>query len=273
MQSSPPSPPLPHLEYHPPDDDAPEQRHPDHGDDEEDDEMPYPEPSSEQTLLAPPNFRPFFTLIEDTTSGEHHHPYVHYIFADDEPAMMTAALMRSMGLDETKYLPQDAHNQGERPPAQEGGSEDDEDSAVESPLPPPIPGVKERYMIIDLGPDGWTIVDAQSLSPDWQITDRDIRTAPSFDENSPDQGYMLRIEGIEVPGKGKGKGEAGDEKLGQAREKNQGDVFAALDTLIGEVEGGLAVAAKMTGVHPADDQDTVGDVRTARTDAGPVVET
>lgn len=271
VAGSPRSSPLPHLEYHPPDDDAPEPHHPNDGDDE--DEIPYPEPGSEQTLLPPPNFSPFFTLIEDTTSGEHHHPYVHYVFADDEPSTVTAALMRSMSLDDTKYLPQDAQNQTVRQRGQEGGSEDDdgEDSPVESPLPPPIPGVKERYMIIDLGADGRTIVDAQSLSPDWQITDKDIRTAPSFDESSPDQGYMLRIEGVEVPksSKGKGKGQAGSDKLSQAREKSQDDVFGALDALIGEIEGGLATAAKITGVPQTEEQDTVGDVRAAEADADP----
>lgn len=264
---SPRSPALPHLDYHPPDDDAPEQHHSDDGDDEDD--APYLEPGSEHTLLPPPNFQPFFTLIEDTTSGEHHHPYVHYVFADDEPSMVTATLMRSMGLDDTKYLTQDAQNQTERLRAQEGGSEDGEDSPVESPLPPPIPGVKERYMIIDLAADGRTIVDAQSLSPDWQITDRNIRTAPSFDENSPDQGFMLRIEGTEIPrnSKGKGKGQAGSDKLGEAREKSQDDIFGALDVLVGEIEGGLATAAKITGMQQREEQDTVGDVRAADVDA------
>jgi hypothetical protein len=258
---SPRSPPL-HLFEDPPDDDPPEELHHEHAEDE--DEIPYPEPGSEQTLLPPPNFNPFFTLIEDSTSGEHYHPYVHYVFADDDPDIITAASMRGLGLDETNYLSQDAQEGSERQQPQEGVSEDGEEFPVESPLPPPIPGVKEHFLIIDLGADGRTIVDAQSLSPEWQITDASIRTAPSFDETSPDQGHMLRIEGIEIPGKhkGKGKGQAVD-KLSEAREKSQGDLFEALDCLVQDIEGGLGLAAKIAGGAPAEEQGTVTDLRKA----------
>jgi hypothetical protein len=255
---SPRSPPR-HLFDDPPDEDPPEDLHHDH--DEDEDEIPYPEPSSEQTLLPPPNFNPFFTLIEDSTSGEHHHPYVHYVFADDDPDIVTAASMRGLGLDETKYMSHDAQEGGDRQQHQEGVSEE---SLVESPLPPPIPGVKEHYLIIDLGADGRTIVDAQSLSPEWQITDTSIGTAPSFDETSPDQGHMLRIEGIEIPGKhkGKGKGQAVD-KLSEAREKSQGDLFEAMDSLVQDIEGGLGLATKIAGGASAEEQGTVTDLRKA----------
>jgi hypothetical protein len=264
---SPRSPPL-HQFEDPLEDDAEEQQQPDDAEDE--DEIPYPEPGSEQTLLPPPNFKPFFTLIDDTTSGEHFHPYVHYVFADDDPAIVTAASMRSLGLDDTKYMPHDAQDDGERQQAHERGSEDGEEPLVESPLPPPIPGVKEHYLIVDLGADGRTIVDAQSLSPEWQITESSIRTAPSFDESSPDQGYMLRVEGIEISSKnkGKGKGQAGDDKLNEARDKSQGDIFDALDSLVQDIEGGLKTAAKIVGVTTTGGQDTVVDVRVAEDDKG-----
>jgi hypothetical protein len=259
---SPRSSPIPHLEY-PPEDEPDEQQQPEDAEDE--DEIPYPEPSSEQTLLPPANFRPFFTLIEDTTSGEHHHPYVHYVFADDDPVIVTAASMRSLGLDETRHLPDSTPEDVEREQSQEEGEKDTEDSPVESPLPPPIPGVKEHYLIVDLGADGRTIVEAKSLSPEWQITDISIRTAPSFDESSPDQGYMLRVEGVEVGGKSKGKGKAssGDNKLSEARERSQGDIFEALDRLVLDVEGGLTTAAKIVGGRSTEGQDTVTDVRVA----------
>jgi hypothetical protein len=263
VANSPRSPALQHLDD-PPQDESFEEQHPE--DDHDDDEIPYPEPSSEQTLLPPPNFRPFFTLIEDTTSGEHYHPYVHYVFADDDPVLVTAASMRGLGLDDTKYLPQDTQNDGDRHDTQDGGSEDGDESPVESPLPPPIPGVKEHYLIVDLGADGRTVVGAQSLSSEWQVTDTNIRVAPSFDESSPDQGYMLRIEGIEIPGKhkGKGKGQAGNDKLSEARERSQGDIFGALDKLVQDIEGGLKVAAKTGSRRSAEEQSTVTDVRTAQ---------
>lgn len=258
---SPRSPLVAHFED-PPDDEPSVQQQTDFH--EEDDEIPYPEPGSEQTLLPPPNFRPFFTLIEDTTSGEHYHPYVHYVFADDDPVIVTAASMRSLGLDDTQYLPHITSEDEERPEDQEDVDGGSVDSPVESPLPPPIPGVKEHYLLVDLGADGRTILDAQSLSPEWQITDTSIRTAPSFDESSPDQGYMLRIQGLELPGKnkGKGKGQAGNDKLSEARENAQGDIFGALDGLVQNVEGGLAVAAKIVGRRPTEEQNTVSNVQT-----------
>lgn len=246
--NSPISPALPQFENFP-EDDLPEEQQPQPGDAHDNDEIPYPEPSSEQTPLPPPNFRPFFTLVEDSTSGEHYHPYVHYVFVDDDPVIVTAASMRGMGLDDTKYLPQNAQDGHEEDQDQTGEEGEDRDSPVESPLPPPIPGVREHYLIVDVGADGRTIVDAQSLSSSWQIMNASVRIAPSFDESSPDQGFMLRIEGVEVPGKkkGKGKGLPGDNILAEARERNQGDIFAALDGLVAGIEGSLAVASQITG--------------------------
>ncbi|CAA9965592.1 hypothetical protein P3342_011586 [Pyrenophora teres f. teres] len=249
----------------PPDDAHPEQQQPTDAlglEMHDDHDMPYPEPSSEQPLLPPPNFRPFFTLIEDTTSAEHYHPYVHYVFADDDPTILTAASMRGLGLDDTSYLPQDAQPGDERQRTEGSEQEDEQDSPVDSPLPPPIPGVKEHYLIIDVGADGRTIMDAQSLSSEWQITDTAVRIAPSFDEDSPDQGYMLRIEGVKIPkkNKGKGKGQAGLHKLEAARDK-QGDIFAALDALVQGIEEDLEVAGKMTGVRRREGEDgTMADV-------------
>jgi hypothetical protein len=253
---SPRSPALPHFDDHPaPQATLQEVDPPLFPEPDDENEIPYPEPGSEQTLLPPPNFNPFFTLIEDSTSGEHYHPYVHYVFADDDPVIMTAAAMRGLGLDDTEYLPQTTPPQEEERRYNDDGEEEQQsDGQVESPLPPPIPGVKERYMIIDVAADGHTIVDAQSLSSEWQITNTTVRTAPSFDEGSPDHGYMLRIEGVEIPSKNKGKakGQPGESKLRDARDRSQGDVFAALDGLVKGIEGGLEVAGKIVGVREED---------------------
>jgi hypothetical protein len=248
----------------PPDDEFREQQQPgDAPEDEDDDGIPYPEPSDEQPLLPPPNFRPFFTLIEDTTSGEHYHPYTHYVFADDDPTIITAASMRGLGLDDTRYLPQDAPDSEERQRNQGSEEGDEQDSPVESPLPPPIPGVKEHYLIIDVGADGRTVVDAQSLSSEWQITETGVRIAPSFDEDSPDQGYMLRIQGVDIPrkSKGKGKGDVGQDRLTEAREQ-YGDIFDALDGLVQGVERGLETASRISGARSREaEQGTLTDVR------------
>lgn len=251
---SPRSPPL-SQPGHPVDDEGGEQPP---ADDAPEDDIPYLEPSSEQTLLPPPNFRPFFTLIDDTTSGEQYHPYVHYIFADDDPIIVTAASMRGLGMDDAKYLPQEAVENDERRSHEEEG-DDPQDLPLESPLPPPIPGVREHYLIIDVGTDGRTIVDAQSLSSEWQITSTDIRTAPSFDENAPDQGYMLRVEGVEIAKntKGKGKGQTGQGRLSFAREQNQGDIFGALDSLVHGIEGSLEITGKISGPKRTECEESI----------------
>ncbi|KAJ4357378.1 uncharacterized protein N0V89_001953 [Didymosphaeria variabile] len=215
---------------------------------EDEGDIPYPEPTSEQTLLPPPNFRPFFTVVDDTSTGEHYHPFVHYVFADDDPVIVTAAAMRSLGLDDTEYLPQSDRQHKEHGHDQSEMDDDDQEPPVESPLPPPLPATKERFVIIDVAADGQTIVDAQSMSPEWQITNASTRIAPSFDESSPDSGSMLRIEGIEVPKqrKGKGKGQPGESKLIEARDRSQGDIFGALDSLIAGVEGSLEIARSIS---------------------------
>ncbi|KAL1612124.1 hypothetical protein SLS60_000347 [Paraconiothyrium brasiliense] len=215
---------------------------------EDEGDMPYPEPTSEQTLLLPPNFRPFFTVVDDSATGEHYHPFVHYVFADDDPVIVTAAAMRSLGLDDTEYLPQSERQDKEQGNDQNEIDDEDQEPTVESPLPPPLPATKERFIIIDVAADGQTVVDAQSMSPEWQITNASTRIAPSFDESSPDSAYMLRIEGIEVPKprKGKGKGQPGESKLVEARDRSQGDVFGALDSLVAGVEGNLEVARSIS---------------------------
>jgi hypothetical protein len=247
---SPRSLPLPHF------DDPPHEDPPDPGPnagveaEDENDDVPYPEPSSEQTLLPPSNFKPFFSVIEDATSGEHHHPYVHYVCADDDPVIVTAAAMRSLGLDETQYLPQNTPDGGEERDHRNASDQgNDSDQQLESPLPPPIPGVKERYLIVDIAADGHSVVDAQSLSSEWQVTDANVRFAPTFDDESSDQAYMLRVEGVEMPSKSKGTvaGGPGESKLKEAMEESKGDPFTAMDSLVQRVESGLEIAGKITG--------------------------
>lgn len=122
-------------------------------------------PSDE--LIHPPDFRPFFTLIEDPESGEHHHPGIHYIFCDDDPAFLTSAILDNLSL------------------------QDDEAHSIQP---------AERLVVLDIGPDGKTVIEAQSLSKDWQVSNTSISQAPSWNEN--DQGrregsLILTISGTE----------------------------------------------------------------------------
>ncbi|WPG97681.1 Hypothetical protein R9X50_00046100 [Acrodontium crateriforme] len=49
-------------------------------------------------LLPPTDFNPsgFFMLIEDTETGEFHHPTMHYIFSDDDPELFTSAALEAI---------------------------------------------------------------------------------------------------------------------------------------------------------------------------------
>lgn len=151
----------------------------DEQDDEDEDEdedgdsggLLYPEPDQDAPLLPPSDFRPFFTLVEDDT-GEHHHPNVHYVFADDDPDILTSAALET--LQESKH-----------------------ESRVE-----------QRFVILDLAADGTELVSATSLSPDWQAVQTKLTAAPSWgghDGKSADKGMMLTISGREARKEGAGK--------------------------------------------------------------------
>jgi hypothetical protein len=126
------------------------------------DDPTYPAAAPDE-LLPPPDFRPFFTLIEDPDTGEHHHPSVHYIFSDDNPDFLTSAVVDGM---------------------------DQEQTAKD----------RERMILLDMASDGKTIVEAQSLSQHWQVLSTTVGQAPSWaDEVSRKDipGLMLNIQGME----------------------------------------------------------------------------
>lgn len=138
--------------------------------------LPYPEPEHDadnnndgDSLLHPPDFRPFFTVVDDAATGEHAQPIVHYVFADDDQDLITNAAL------ETLSLPFDA-------------------AADESE------NVHDRMAIVDIGADGRTVVSTVSLSPDWQAVESTLTQAPSWSHDSSieDRRLMLRISGKEV---------------------------------------------------------------------------
>ncbi|KAJ5580302.1 uncharacterized protein N7459_006287 [Penicillium hispanicum] len=90
-------------------------------------------------------FHPFFTLIEDAHTTDYHHPTVHYIFSDDDTDIVTEAALRSLETQQDaltnskKFSPRDAE-------------ENPDDSPKSTLLPPPIPGVRENYIVLDIEP-------------------------------------------------------------------------------------------------------------------------
>jgi len=115
---------------------------------------------------APMLLNPFFTVMHDTITGEYHHPHVHYVFSDDDPDIITSAVIQSL------------------------------DRATSSSTSPTASG--DRHIIIDLAADGQTVVSAKSLDPEWQVVSSSISAAPTFEEHSnvQDVGLMLRVEGM-----------------------------------------------------------------------------
>ena len=187
--------------------------------------------AQQQAVDSIPSFQPFFTLIEDSVTNEHHHPTVHYIFADDDTDIITEAALRSL---EALHPSQRAPAQSQSNHAQSRASNAlPEDSLDTSRLPPQIVGTREHYIVLDLQPQAqppaaqqevssaiapapypYEVSSAHSLSAEWQVLRTSISTAPTIGDNpsSEDEGLMLRIEGRgNTPGdnvgaeKGKGK--------------------------------------------------------------------
>ena len=72
----------------------------------------------------------------------------------------------------------------------------------------PEDDVDERFVFVDLAPGGdpesgtvLKVTSASSLSPSWAVTSATLRSAPTFDDNTEDEGegMMLMVEGLELP--------------------------------------------------------------------------
>ncbi|KAJ5890407.1 uncharacterized protein N7473_006635 [Penicillium subrubescens] len=101
-------------------------------------------------------FQPFFTLIEDAHTSDHHHPTVHYIFSDDDTDIVTEAALRSLEAQQDA-LPGSKKVEGQgrttnpsHNPAEHHHHQHDNDKSAL--LPPPIPGVRENYIVLDVEP-------------------------------------------------------------------------------------------------------------------------
>ncbi|OCL11061.1 hypothetical protein AOQ84DRAFT_230022 [Glonium stellatum] len=227
------------------------------------DEAAYIEPDA-ASLLPPPNFTPFFTLIEDADTGEHYHPYVHYVFSDDDPVLLTAASMRALGVDDAALIarppePEPLNDSTNNNTNTNINNDDDSNPNTESRL---SRGARddERFLLLDVGADGASIVAAQSLSAEWQVTGTQVRAAPTWDEEAVAQGggisggVMVRVEGVEVPqphqGQGQGKQKtqaAGEQLLQEARAAAGGDLFAGMEAVVGKFEKDAEVLRRIVG--------------------------
>ncbi|CRL27443.1 unnamed protein product [Penicillium camemberti] len=148
-----------------------------------------------------PAFQPFFTLIEDAHTSDYHHPTVHYIFSDDDTDIVTEAALRSLAAQQ-EALSDSKKDQIAQ--TQESNLQDeikdpsDPNLAKTTLLPPPIPGVRDNYVILDVEPSP-SVPGAAQISP---ITEqlapgkdgggtRSISTSPANASPLPqDQGQL-----------------------------------------------------------------------------------
>lgn len=175
----------------------------------------------EQQLVHPP-FQPFFTLIEDVHTSEYHHPAVHYIFSDDDTDIVTEAALRSLEAQQNA-LPDSKKEQILEHQSQYSYGEDELPSRKTDLLPPPRPGVRDNFIILDVEPASpevtkenggeqpgssaqprpvptqFRVTSAQSLAPTWQVLNPELAPAPTFENSDPgeaaSQGMMLKIRG------------------------------------------------------------------------------
>lgn len=140
------------------------------------------------------NFKPFFTLIEDANFSDYHHPTVHYIFSDDDTEIITEASLRVLESGHASSpLPQNSqHESGDR--SNEGASHriNLQSQSLDRPslLPPPLPGVKERFIVLDVEQNATTTttggLGGPSSAPD-ALAGTSAGTATTIVSGSPAQ--------------------------------------------------------------------------------------
>lgn len=160
----------------------------------------HPEEGQEQPL-SHPAFQPFFTLIEDAHTSDYYHPTVHYIFSDDDTGIVTEAALRSLAVQQ-EALSDSKKDQIAQTQASNLQDEikdpSDPDLAKTALLPPPVPGVCENYVILDVEPSPHTPGAAQTSPITEQLAPgkggggtRSISSSPANTSALPqDQGQL-----------------------------------------------------------------------------------
>ncbi|CAI7655153.1 unnamed protein product [Penicillium viridicatum] len=110
---------------------------------------------AQEQPLSHPAFQPFFTLIEDAHTSDYHHPTVHYIFSDDDTDIVTEAALRSLAAQQEALSDskKDQIVQTQTSNLQDEIKDpSDPNLAKTTLLPPPIPGIRDNYVILDIEP-------------------------------------------------------------------------------------------------------------------------
>ncbi|KAF8453140.1 hypothetical protein BGX38DRAFT_430318 [Terfezia claveryi] len=136
----------------------------------------------QQSQQAHPSFLPIFTLIEDSTSQEHFHPKVHYIFEDDVDTPLDIALG-------SRAAPQLQEEKSQQPPEDQGhkwsrrrkGKPLPNDTAEGTADVDAIGWPRNiRPILVQISQDLTHVERAYSLAPEWQLTNVQVGKAPQW---------------------------------------------------------------------------------------------
>jgi len=144
---------------------------------------PLAQPPSPPQHNSPLSFKPLFSLVTTSTHPSHRqttqHPIIHYVFADDDPELLTEALAQ--------------HHRG-------GDELEGEYNDRSNP--------RERAVVLDITPTehgpGYEVAWASSLSPDWAVVSSSVGRMEDINgtlvaAHGDSQGaLMLKIEGVSV---------------------------------------------------------------------------
>ncbi|KAJ5757243.1 uncharacterized protein N7511_007425 [Penicillium nucicola] len=139
-----------------------------------------------------PTFQPFFTLVEDAHTSDYYHPNVHYIFSDDDTDIVTEAALRSLtaqqdALSESKK-DQISQPHASNPHETKDPSDPEADPEKTTLLPPPVPGVRENYLILDMEPVPPTNNTAQKQTDPPKGGTKSMSSSPANPSIPPQEG-------------------------------------------------------------------------------------
>ncbi|ELR03532.1 hypothetical protein VC83_03408 [Pseudogymnoascus destructans] len=156
------------------------------------------EPQQESIMAPRPAFTPFFTLVDDATSGSTHHPVnVRYIFSDDDQDLTDEYLAAISSAPSPHSSSHIAHSSE----SSSFTSFSRQQQRIPSGGEPREP--EHITLLLDLDASGTAVTAFHSLSPSWQLLSASITKAPTWESGpAADDGedelaarFMLRLEG------------------------------------------------------------------------------
>jgi hypothetical protein len=178
-------------------------------------------------------------MITDAESGETYHPTTYYVFADDEPDVLSSAALHALDSSSVQ-----AQREADAKALIEGGVKEE-----------------ERYILVAMGQEGTNVVGAKSLTPSWAVTNAEVRAAPTFDggEGEGSDGLMLMIEGLTSgasapapstrPAKERRAKAEAEASFDEARRKGGGNIITGMEELAQGMVGGIRTLDKVAALE------------------------